>query len=292
MNSYLHIKKNNLKYLYLFACILLIIFGFYKNGILLYKEIKEFKVLIKPLSFSFVTIVIGLIFTIIKNKKIILDNNLIYMLLIALCIPLKTSIIYYSVFVLICNLLLLIIDKFDIKINYVCLFKLLLVLLLIKLNRYTYLNSLEELDRYSYNLLDIFFGRGISGISSSAIFLILICYGIFCTNYYYKKEIPIISFAIYIVVSFIYKILFSKVMIFNSMILFAMVFIAPLLKLSPASFIARVVYAVIVGILTFICTYFINMYEGVFIAIFISSILNYINIDGMSNFVERFIFKK
>ena len=76
------------------------------------------------------------------------------------------------------------------------------------------------------------------------------------------------------------------------MILFAIVFIAPILKLSPASFISRVVYSIVVGVFTFVFSYFVSMYEGVFIAIIIASILNYVNIDCMSNYVERFIFKR
>ena len=275
MNSYLHIKKNNLKYLYLFTSCLLIFFGFYKNGILLYKESRSFITLFRPVSFSVITIIISLVFTLIRNKKIILEDNLIYILLISLCIPLYTNLLYFSVFVLVYNILIIILDKFDVKINYVAIFKLLIVLLLIYINKYTYLNNLETMNRYSYNLVDIFFGRGISGVSSSSMLLIIISYFIFFSNFYYKKEIPLISILVYTVVSLLYKIILSKVLIFNSMILFALVFIAPILKLSPASFKMRVIYSIMVGILTFIFTYFINVYDGVFIAIAIASILNY-----------------
>ena len=278
-DNYLHRKKNNLNLLYLIVSLALIIFGFYKNGILVYKEINNKLLLFKPLLFPLISVCISLIYGLIKDKKIVLSDNLIYMLVLSLCIPIKTSIVLFLVLDLIFSTLLeFVIPKIKIDINYVALFKIILIGVLYFTHKYTYQNELELLDKYSYNITNIFIGRGISGVCSSSILIIILSYILFCTNYYYKKEIPAVSISLYAVLALVFKFIFHKVIILNSLILFSLVFIAPLPKYSPAAIKERYIYASVLGILTFIFSYYLHDFDGVILAILLASPINYLNL--------------
>ena len=280
MNSnYIHSKKNNINLLYLLCAFSLIMYGFYKNGYLVYKELGNKIVLFKPLLIPLIAISIPCIIGYIKERKLRLNDNIIYMLLLSLCVPIGTSIIVFLVSTIIFSLLLyFVLDKLKTNMNYVCLFKLLLVVVLCALHKYVYPNDLEIVSRYSYNLRDIFFGRGISGINNSSILLIIISYFILCSNYYYKKELPLYSLAIYFLLAIIYKVAFNNVIIFNSMIIYSFVFLESISLFSPAEKKEQIIYSVLVGILSFFLTYYVNRYDGVIIAIAISSLINYINL--------------
>ena len=278
-NSYIHSKKNNINLLYLLCSLFLVLYGFYKNGYLVYKEIGNKVILFKPILIPLIAMVIPGVISFIKNKKIKLDDNIIYILLFSLCVPFSTNILVFLVTTMIFSLLLyFVLDKLKTNINYVCVFKLLLVLVLYLLHRYVYANDLELINRYSYNLKDIFFGRGISGINCSSMIVIIISYFILCSNYYYKKELPIYSLAVYLLLAIIFKLVFNKVIIFNSMILYAFIFIESISLFSPAEKKEQIIYSIVVGFLSFFLTYYVNRYDGVLIAILISSLINYINL--------------
>ena len=278
-SSYIHSKKNNINLLYMICIVSLVLFGFYKNGILLYKELNNKIILLKPLIFPLIAYIVPSLISLIKNHKYELDDNIIYMLLLSLCIPIKTSIILFLIFSIAVSLLFyFVIDNLNININYICLFKLILIGILAITHKYIYANDLELLNKYSYDLKSIFFGRGISGINSSSILLIIISYFVLCINYYYKRELPIISLAVYFMFSFIFKIFFHHVIVFNSMIVYSFVFLETLSLFSPAEKKEQIIYSILVGILTFFLTYYVNRFDGVIIAILISSLINFINI--------------
>lgn len=278
--NYLHEKDNNLNKVYFIILTFLIIFGFYKNGILVFKEFSNNHiVLFKPLLFPIISIVISLIFEFIFNKTIKINDNLLFLTLLSMTIPVNTNIILFIFLNLFFNFsIYFILDKINLRINYVAIFKLIIILVLLLINKYNYANNLEMIKKYSYDLLDIFVGRGISGVSSSSILFSLLGYFLLYLNKYYKSEIPIISFGIYILLALLFKILFNHVIVLNSMIIFALIFIAPINNFTPAIKKERIIYSITLGILTFIFSYLVNMYDGVTLAILISSIINYINI--------------
>ena len=280
-NVYLHFKKNNLNILYLISIILLVIYGFYKNGILIYNELNGNIInLFRPITFSIFSVIPAFIFQFIKNRKISIDNNIIYILIFSLCVPINMNIGIYFIYSIIVNLLLyFVIPKYSLNINYISLFKIIIIILLKIIKQYEYANSLEKISKYSYNLLDIFFGRGISGVCCSSIFLILISYAIFTSNSYYKKEIPVISISIYFIISLALKLLLGKVIIINSLIIYSLIFIAPISSMSPVGMKERKIYSLVLGILTFIFTYYFSQFDGVIYAIFISSFINYLNLN-------------
>ncbi len=278
--NYLHEKENNLNKLYLLALSFLIAFGFYKNGILVFKEFSDnYVMLFKPLLFPIISITVSCFFEYIFNKKIKVSDNILFMILLSMIIPVNTNLLIFLILCLLFNFsIYFVFDKIDLKLNYVALFKLILILILLIINKYNYANNLEVIKKYSYDLLDIFIGRGVSGVASSSILFSLLGYFILCLNKYYKNEIPLISFSIYFLFVLLFKVVFNHVIVLNSMIIFTLIFIAPINNFSPAIKKERIIYSIILGILTFICTYFINMYDGVIIALLISSGINYINI--------------
>ena len=280
-NVYLHFKKNNLNILYLISIILLVIYGFYKNGILIYNELNGNIInLFRPITFSIFSVIPAFIFQFIKNRKMSIDNNIIYILIFSLCVPINMNIGIYFIYSIIVNLLLyFVIPKYSLNINYISLFKIIIIILLKIIKQYEYANSLEKISKYSYNLLDIFFGRGISGVCCSSIFLILISYAIFTSNSYYKKEIPVISISVYFIISLALKLLLGKVIIINSLIIYSLIFIAPISSMSPVGMKERKIYSLVLGILTFIFTYYFSQFDGVIYAIFISSFINYLNLN-------------
>ena len=279
MNNYIHSKKNNINLLYLLCSFLLIMYGTYKNGFLIYKEFDNKIIFIKPLIIPLISLGVSYIVSFIKNHNLKLNDNIIYMLILSLCLPISTSIILFTIVTIILNVLLFfVLDKFKNNINYICLFKLLIIGILMLNNKYIYANDLEIVNKYSYNLKDIFFGRGISGINNSSIILIIVSYFILCSNYYYKKELPLFSLTVYFLLALVFKFFFNNVIIFNSMIIYSFVFIESISLFSPAEKKEQILYSLVVGILAFFLTYYFNRYDGVIIAILIASLINYINL--------------
>ena len=92
--NYLHEKENNLNKLYLLALIFLITFGFYKNGILVFKEFSDnYVMLFKPLLFPLINIIISCFFEYIFNKKIKISDNTIFMILLSMIVPVNTNLL-------------------------------------------------------------------------------------------------------------------------------------------------------------------------------------------------------
>jgi len=96
MNKTLYIHNynntNNLLNRYLVAIIPLLIFGFYKNGILLYQnDLINFKHLLLPLYFYLISIIIAVIITLITKENI--KENILICLICAASISINTNMI-------------------------------------------------------------------------------------------------------------------------------------------------------------------------------------------------------
>lgn len=277
-NSFLHHKENNLKSIYFYATFLLLFYGFYKNGIVLYNETKlSLSVIFKPLLFPIFSLLISLSINYFKTKKIQLENKDIYLFILSLTMPIGMNILLYFVLQFIFTLLSKTMFK-HIKINDICLYKIISVLILFLFKQYNYANALEITGKYSYDLFDIFLGKGISGVFTSSLLFLFIGYLILCTNYYYKSDIFLYSISSYFIVALLFKLILHKGIIINGLLLFAFIFIASISELSPADKRKRVVYSLITGGITAIFTYFLFSQDGVFFAIFLASFLNYIHL--------------
>lgn len=283
MINYLHLKKNDLNKTYLITMIPLIIYGLYKNIILVYGQIGSFNYeIIKPLLLLLISILVPIGFNLLKRRKVTIDENLVYSLFLLLTIPISTNIL---VFFLLQILNIMLIEYIDDKIslNYVVISRLLLVLISVLISKINYANQIEILNIYSYNLIDVLFGRGITAIFCSSIIISLIGYIVLSFNPYYKKEIPFIILCIYLVGSLLLKLVFSKVIIINGLIIFSIIFLSNINLWTPVNKTDKYIYSVIVGVLSLLFTYFVNFNEGVLIAIFITSILFYLKSNFLSN---------
>ena len=189
--------KDSLIKTYYIALIPLILFSFYKNGILLYiNKLITFKALFIPIYFYFISIIVGILVSLIfkENKK----NNILLCLIISLTISLNTNYLIYPIVLFI----MLIITKYlalktKISFNELALIRLFLVLSLL-INAYSYLNIAEKLHKFNYNYFDIFLGFTNGGLASTSLFAIIISFIILSFNKFYKKMLPLMAFIGYL----------------------------------------------------------------------------------------------
>lgn len=287
MNSFLKMKINNFKIIviYYLTIILLTSYATYKNGIILYqKHLIDFVGIFKPLLLVLISIAIPIITNYIyKNSirkekySIKEDYTPILFALITLSLPLNISIIIFLVLILIFSILKLFYN-YD-KINYYSIIKLIIVLCLVLVGKYGYETIYDISIETNFSTFDLFLGRGIGGIGTSNILLLLICFLIMLLNKAYKNEIPIISFVLYILTLCIVDLFLNNSIIFDikelikSEFIYGIIFIATISFYSPIKYKEKNIYAIIIGILSFIFNKILNIYEGVFIAILIADII-------------------
>jgi len=270
---YLHYKKskNNLINTYFIALIPLILFGIYKNGILLYRnDLINFNNIFIPIYFYLISIIIGVLISLIyKEPK---KENILTCLIISLTISINTNMIIYPILLFVS----LFIGKYlfqKFKFNIISFSRVLLILALL-INSYSYMNIGEKLNKFNYGMFDIFVGYGIGGIASTSLIVLLISLVILSLNKFYKKIIPAISSLTFIIIGFIYIILFNNYdyisLLLNGTIYFSFVFLATDIY-TPNTQKGMGIYAIIVGVLTSIISIF-NIYEASYIAILLSSL--------------------
>ena len=274
IHSKLDYKKNIL--IYFLTLVPLIIYGVYKNGYLLYqKNLISIYEVFKPIYLLLICFLLYEIISLIKNRKIVFDNDLISCLIISLIVPPMISYLYFTIGItifLIINVFL----KDRIVYNKIAFGKLLIVLILVLFSKYGYYNALELNYNYSFNIMDYITGRQIGSISSTSIILMIVGYVILSLFAVYKKNIPIISYIVYLIGCIIYSLLINRLDIttyFNASIIFAFIYVATDSKSSPYMFKKSIFYGIIIGILTLVFSSIINVYEGVYISILITSIL-------------------
>ena len=287
MSSYLKSKNSNIKIIaiYYVVIMLLTIFAVYKNGIILYqKNLISFIEIFKPLLIVLMSIIISyvtnyLIIKVIKKDNYIIkeDYDSIFMTLIILSFPLNINIIYYFLLLILFSVIKAFYNYN--KINYYVVIKLLIILLLYILGKYSYLTIYDLSVETNLTTLDMFLGRSYGGLATSNILLIIICYFILFLNPSYKKEIPLISLLTYFVLTIICAILFKSSIITGiknlicSEFIYGVVFIATISFYSPLIYKDRIIYAILIGVLSFIFNNIINIFDGVFVAIFITNII-------------------
>ena len=270
-------KKNVNKLVIQNICLLipLIIYAIYKNGYLIYqKGLINILTIFKPLYLVIISIFIKFLVDFIKSKKIKMDYNLIYVILIAMIMPYNINLLLYVILFAIFYIFSLYIDKY-IKINKVCLIYLLIISINFLINDFTYLNPLETNYAFSFSFLDYLFGRGIGGISTTSIIFSLLAFIYLTFDYYYKKDIPFVINITYILLAFIYLFITNNSSyLLNSELIFASIFISSLPEYSPYKINHQIIYGVLIGIITFIISIVFNPIIASYIAIFILSLLN------------------
>ena len=285
------IKSNNsirkMCYTYLISLMPLILFGFYKNGISLYlKGYVNILVMFKPLIFVLIGAIAGIVSNIIYEKKNKTNKNLkemifssfhlIYGILIACVASINTNIILFGIV----TFVVLFISKFikTNKVNVVALASLIIFLIMSIFGKFSFLNLYESSTKFNMNGIDYLFGKGSGGIFTTNILLLTISFVILYLNKIYKRTIPVVSIIVFTICTVIYCIVDNNIirvfeMLFTNGILFSFIFIATDSISSSYTKYGQFIYAVIVGILTFIL-YLIQPALASFGAIFVASILS------------------
>ena len=257
--------KDNIKSINLniFIALLPLLFtGFYKNGLKLYmNNLVSVYGLFKPLLFDIIGLLCGIIVNIIYNRikksnnKVFNDFYPLYGLLIASVISINTNIALFTT----STFILLLISKLlnNNKINIIAFTSLIIIFISNLLGQFTYLNLYEQKNTLTLDSLDYLIGRGSGGINTTYILVLIISLIVLSVNRYYKKEIPLYSSITFISCLTFYLIFTNKIgtildNIFTNGILFSYIFIAPEFLTSSYTKKGKIIYSIIIGVVTFI----------------------------------------
>ena len=202
---YIHnkISNKNIIKIYFISIIPLILYGIYKNGFMLYQKSLITPIyMLKPILFLIIPFIITILKNIITKKYQKIDYEVFYWTCIGLFIPYNFNLLIYTALILILNILMIITkEKIDLKP-----FCIILVFIIRILTNISYLNPLEEMNVYSYNIFDLLFGKSIGGVFATSTVLATLTLIIMIFTKYYKKEIPIISMIVFIKIIISYTI--------------------------------------------------------------------------------------
>lgn len=291
MSSVIKTKITNKKIilLYYLNIFILTFYSLYKNGILLYnKGLINFKYIFKPLllvliAILFTYIVDYLYLRFIKNDnnymiKIKNDYNPIYLAILTLCLPVGINIFLFTLIIIILSFLNNFIKQHDF--NNIALYKILIILLLLLINKYNYLNVYELNVDTALTSFDMFMGRSIGGLGSTNTMLLIISFIIFVTIPSYKKEIPVSAFITSLLLSIVgtlfgFGFIYNIKELLNSEFLLAIIFVATIPEYSPIKEKDKIIFGILIGALSFIFNKIFNPFEGVFIAIILANAIFY-----------------
>ena len=171
---FFHNKVNikNIVISYLLCLIPLILYGIYKNGILLYtRDLISFLSIFKIIYLLIISLLIYILVDIlIFKKKEIWTLDLLFLMIIPLFMPQNINLFVYGISLFISFLISNVLER-KIKFNKMAFCKLFIILVLVVINNYTYLNPAENLNIYSLNYWDLLWCRNIGGIASTNIIL-------------------------------------------------------------------------------------------------------------------------
>lgn len=280
----------NINAIHLLALFPLVLFSYYKNGYLVYKE--NYMSLFSTLEYLVIPVIIVIIsylfeiyyyigrkkdrdFTNVINSFSPFANLLCYLL----CGPNDPLYIVIPL-IFIIDILMKILDK-KVTINRVALFKCILFGILVALNIYNNANVYERITNATvFNTWDSFVGLSVGEMGVVSNLLILLCFIVLMFNKYYKKDIALITLITYALFGTIFIIIGNLSFIdfinntYNSGLLFAIVFVLTLSDASPILRAGRVVYAILIGIFF---AFFVNILKiniGIYFVILIMGVIS------------------
>lgn len=271
MNVYLKSKNNENKILvkYILLLIPFLIYGFYKNGILLYKgEYVNIFYMFKPLILTIISILISYLFTKYKKEEFI-SYRLYLNILSSLIVLPNTNIFIYLIILFLVNILY----TFK-KVNISLITILLLIIVSMIFSKYLFFNIYEESVNHSYSITNYLFGNGSGGISNTLfIYSILVFIYLIC-DFSYKKHIVVTSLTVYYILLIISFVLFKKFdynLLLNNNLVFSFIFLNTISIFTPYTKGGCYLYGFILGLISF-CFSFIDINLGVYL---ISLILSF-----------------
>lgn len=274
---------------YYFVIFFLTLFSFYKNGIVLYNNnyvglIGLFKPVLMPLMGLIIGFIIELLSKIfIQNKKNIKINTLAdsFLPLIGALIGLVSSININLVTLVITMALIIagykILPIFK-RVNVIAAARLLCAGLLMLINHYSYLNILETTKNYSYNFIELLFGKTNGSLGSANLFLLIIILIFLCSSSIYKRYLPIYIISSYFITSLLI-LWFTKDInfwsnIINSELLFVSIIVAPIPIFSPYTKRGILTFGLMIGIIGSLAVTFISAREGLYLTVLVLSFGN------------------
>ena len=272
---YLHYgkDKNSLVKAYFIALIPLLLFSFYKNGILLYQnKLISFIDMFIPLYFYIISILVG--FLVAHLNKSDKREYVLYALILACTISINTNMLLYPIVLFVSLFIASFLQKKK-EFNFLAFTRILLILALL-LNSYSYMNVAEKIEAFNYNYLDIFIGYGVGGIASNSLFFCFIAFLILSFNKFYKKVIPIASsfsaFIVFILLFFITKNEIYLENLLNGSLYFAFVFVGTDLYVSPYTKMGKIIYGLVIGLFTALLSILVPIYEAPYLVILLVSL--------------------
>ena len=262
------------------ACFIsLLCYGLYKNGFSYYFQgLISFNEASSLLFFPLISIASSLIYECLEKRKIQISlSSIIEGILFSLLIPSRFPLWCYIILVVLYFLLKKFLATKIPTISFLCFIKVLSMLLSLFIFHIDYQNAVEISYPYLYGTLDTFFGRSVGALGTTSIFLILISYGVLCSNYYYKKELPIYILGSFFMLEIIYVLLISHtnllLELLNSHMFFAAIFLAPMKSKSPAEAKDLVIYGIAIGIGGFLISTFANITDGIYMILLLAQII-------------------
>lgn len=279
------IKSINL--IYFILAIPLLLFGFYKNGIMVFIENKTnifglFLPLLMPILFYYTTYFLIHIFN-KTNKKPVNEYSLlpVYALFIGMLLPVNTNMfLNYATFTITSLIYIRFINN-KIKLNYIAVNMLLIFLInhyLFNISFYNmYLNNYENSITIKYGLIRKILGFNFGGISSSSIILVLLFALIASLTTLYKKEIPIYTTALLVFELFLLNMLNVNIGItkyaFDYSIIFLIFLASNEMINTPITRSGKLTYSIILS-LFILCLSFLPLMINVTISIILCSLLS------------------
>lgn len=286
-------KKNKIlgiNLLYIISLIPIILYGFYKNGIVVAQHgFFSYFLATQYIVIPIIIIVLSYVFEsyyylgIKKEKDSHSVVNSIVPYVNALCYLVcgPTNYLWLTVpLIIVLDIILKFIDN-KLSINQVALFKCILFGILTAMSLTNNANLYEaSLDTTVTSPVSLFIGSGIGEIGTTSTLCALIGYVILLFNSYYKKEIPIFCIIGYAIVSvimyFVGGLSFNELLVntFASGFIFASVFVVSLSTATPVIKSGRIIYALVVGALCAVMVNILNFNIGIYIVILIMGLLS------------------
>lgn len=271
MNVYLKTKNDSKSFIKLLLLLMIpfTLYGFYKNGILLYKKdlINLFSLFKVPFLVC-TSIIITYIF-----KKLFKEDLISYRLLlnifISIITPAKTNIIVFIVLLVLLNILY----KLK-KVNIPLIYMILYIIISYLFKNLSYQNIYEESVVHNYTLTNYLFGCGSGGISNTLTIYSILSFIYLITKFEYKKHIPITAFIVYYVLITISFLLGNNATInftLNNNLIFAFIYLNTISIFTPYTKGGNYIYGFILGLFTFIFS-FLDINIGVYITSLILSL--------------------
>lgn len=301
MNNNIYVRnKTSIKTISLTRIILLlplIIYGFYKNGIYLYKNgyiniINMFKPLLLILIGALIGIVTNILYEKLINRsrcnldEIIFSSfHLEYGIVLACLSSINTNILIFAL----ATLVIFTLSKFlNNRINTIAIASIVIYAISLINGEYIFENSYELSKKFSLNFLDYLIGRGSGGIASTHILLLLVAIvGMHLTSNN-KTEITTSSVLAYTIPTIILGIfthsdILRTLFSYNYFFIFTYVATDSVTSCYTAN--GKIIYGIFIGLTTFGLS-MLNPVLAPFVSIAIFSILNNL-IDRKGNMLKK-----